>query len=32
MTTDRPYRKALTPQDGSKAELKRASGTQLDPR
>ncbi len=30
MTTDRPYRKALTPQD-AKAELKRASGTQLDP-
>jgi HD-GYP domain-containing protein (c-di-GMP phosphodiesterase class II) len=30
MTTDRPYRKALTPIEARK-ELKRAAGTQLDP-
>lgn len=31
MTTDRPYRKALSAED-AKAELKRVSGTQLDPK
>ncbi len=30
MTTDRPYRKALTPLE-AKAELRRVAGTQLDP-
>ena len=30
MTTDRPYRKALPPQE-AKAELRRIAGTQLDP-
>jgi len=31
MTTDRPYRKALSPEE-AQAELKRVSGTQLDPK
>ena len=30
MTSDRPYRKAFTPEE-ARAELKRVSGTQLDP-
>ena len=31
MTTDRPYRKALTLEE-ARVELRRVSGTQLDPR
>jgi diguanylate cyclase (GGDEF)-like protein len=31
MTTDRPYRKAFTPEE-ARSELKRVSGTQLDPK
>jgi HD-GYP domain-containing protein (c-di-GMP phosphodiesterase class II) len=31
MTTDRPYRKARTPQEAL-AEMRRCAGTQFDPR